>query len=156
MAFSRILVPVDFSEPAAHALALAGRLAAETGARITVLFVSPFPATDAANLGLHGAAAEYVDELEEVFEEAHQERLVKLCRDLLPADVPWVARARAGETREEILQEAGEGGHDLVVMGTHGRTGLSRALLGSVTEAVVRHSSIPVLVARRPASDPQT
>ena len=59
-------------------------------------------------------------------------------------------RVEAGEPSDTILQIAKDGGADLIVMGTHGRTGLSRLLIGSVAEAVLRRSTCPVLTLRVP------
>ncbi len=60
-------------------------------------------------------------------------------------------RVEAGEPSDTILQIAKDGGTDLIVMGTHGRTGLSRLLIGSVAEAVLRRSTCPVLTVRVPS-----
>lgn len=59
------------------------------------------------------------------------------------------AAVRRGNPHDDILSYAEENGIDVIVMGTHGRTGVKRALLGSVTEDVVRHSEIPVLTVHR-------
>ena len=60
------------------------------------------------------------------------------------------AHVRAGNTFLEILQAAQELGSDLIVMGTHGRTGLAHVLIGSVAEKVVRKNTVPVLTVRGP------
>ncbi|MFN7147779.1 MAG: universal stress protein, partial [Myxococcota bacterium] len=72
--------------------------------------------------------------------------LKRLAGEEIPADVKWDQKLREGYPPEEILQEIATGAYDLVVMGTHGHTGLKHALLGSVTERVLRQASVPVLV----------
>ena len=64
-------------------------------------------------------------------------------------------RVEAGEPSDAILRLARDGGGDLIVMGTHGRTGLSRLLIGSVAEAVLRRSACPVLTLRVPVKVPR-
>jgi len=133
-AFSTILHPTDFSDRARHAFDLACTLA-RGGARLIVLYV-----------------VEEVHIAAEDFEESLNERL----RELRPED-PTIAveyRLREGDTIEEILHEAAESSCDLIALGTHGRTGLGRLLLGSVAEAVLRRAGCPVLVARKPEEVP--
>lgn len=124
MLFTRILVPMDLSEPSIEALRLAVSIAMRVGARLTVLYVdaSTLPG-DEHPPGVHRAVASEVPEsvaVEIVFEQ--------------------------GDPSECINRIASEGDHDLVVMGTHGKTGLERVMLGSVAETVVRTCSVPVLV----------
>lgn len=64
--------------------------------------------------------------------------------------VPIVCELRAGEPAGEVTRLVDELGSDLVVVGTHGRRGLTRALLGSVAEAIIRTSPVPVLAVRAP------
>ena len=71
-------------------------------------------------------------------------------RDLVPADFSgaWEVQVTTGDPADAIVSEAAQLGADLIVMGTHGRTGLQHVLLGSVAEKVVRHASCPVLTIR--------
>jgi nucleotide-binding universal stress UspA family protein len=143
-AFDRILVPTDFSEPAGRAVDLAVDLARQRGSTITLMHVYelpvyPFgdgapsdvdfvsPVRDAARKELDGVAA------------AVERRGVDVRTELL-CGVAW----------DEILRVAELMHPDLLVMGTHGRTGLARLVLGSVTEKVVRMSTAPVLTVRGP------
>jgi nucleotide-binding universal stress UspA family protein len=80
-------------------------------------------------------------------QEAH-DALERIRREEIPSDVDARLVVREGFVPEEIVAEAENGGHDLVVMGTHGHTGLERVLLGSVAERVIRACPIPVLVTR--------
>lgn len=134
----RILVPVDFSEPSVHALRYARELAVQHGASITVLHVvEPFHADMLMDTG-----------------DLQRERR-RQAQDLLRALVAGEfgagkakAELRAGHPVEVITRFARESKADLVVLATHGRTGVPRALIGSVAERVVRHASCPVLVVR--------
>jgi nucleotide-binding universal stress UspA family protein len=128
-----ILVGIDFSEVSDRALDTAGEHARAWGARLHLLHVVP-PTTDPApSAGL--------------------ERLAGEARDGGRVVVTAVA---AGRPAAQIVHYAERHGVDLIVLGTHGRTGVSRALLGSVAEAVVRMASCPVLTVppRRPTAAP--
>ena len=130
MLFTRILVPMDLSEPAVEALRLAAAIAMRVGARLTILHVdtSPFPGDEHPE-GVHRAVAAEV-----------------------PSSVGVEVVFESGEPAACINRLAVDGEHDLVVMGTHGKTGLERVILGSVAETVVRTCAVPVLVThdRRP------
>jgi len=71
-----------------------------------------------------------------------------VCEDLAGSNIPVEDAVRTGIPHQEILQYASQQGIDLIAMGTHGRTGIERYLLGSITEKVVRLSDIPVLTVR--------
>lgn len=147
--FTDLLVPVDFSEHSSQALRLAIRVARASKGRITLLHVGLAPGVGSYDLGGYGVPVP--DTLVRLHEEAAREQehaLRKLAQEEIPADVPWRAVTREGAAADEILLEAKEGGHDVLVMGTHGRGGLQRAFLGSVTERVLRSCPIPVLVTR--------
>jgi nucleotide-binding universal stress UspA family protein len=139
MVFQHILVPFDFGEVADHALDVAVRLAAPLEAKITVFHASWLPASAPVSFG------EGFEWPTDEFEKHARETLARV-----------VAKAKAryaridglvvkGEPREEILANAARLGVDLIVMGTHGRRGMARALLGSVAERIVRTSPVPVL-----------
>jgi universal stress protein A len=138
--FSSILVPTDFSPPSAAALACARELAGRFGASLHLLHV-----------------AESVF-LRAVSEDPRERRdaLLRQLQTLLPAEEQrrvalTVAVERSDEPADEIARHARVEDIRLIVMGTHGRTGLSRLLIGSVAEKVVRRAACPVLTVRRPA-----
>jgi nucleotide-binding universal stress UspA family protein len=81
---------------------------------------------------------------EELIESA-REQLQKFAETNIPPAVPYDVRVMVGPPIDSILEQASESGADLIVMGTHGRTGIKRLLVGSVTEAVVRLAPVPVL-----------
>jgi MFS superfamily sulfate permease-like transporter len=135
-----ILHPTDFSEHADFAFQQASAMAREHGARLIVLHVRP------------SAVATSEIEAAMLPSEADHELLrVRLSR-LQPLD-PTVRvehRLQEGDPVEEILRVARECHCDLIVMGTHGRTGLGRLLMGSVAEAIVRTASCPVVTIKSP------
>ncbi|RXK46874.1 universal stress protein [Halorientalis pallida] len=129
--FERILVPTDRSDPARRAIEQAADLATRYGATVTVLNVVDTRELDGDS------------EDDERTQAARTE--LKESLDDADFDMPIEAVVRAGIPSEEILDYADEAGADLLVMGTHGRTGVRRYLLGSVAEKVVRLSDVPVL-----------
>ena len=147
--FHHLLVPTDFSETAAHALRLAVRMAREQHAALTLLHVAPPPQAAGFDFPAFGAALPQamVDLQQELMKE-RVHALDRLAHEEIPPDVRWDQRLREGYVPDEIRDELEAGTYDLLVMGTHGRTGLKHALLGSVTERVLRQCLVPVLVTR--------
>jgi nucleotide-binding universal stress UspA family protein len=146
--FTNLLVPIDFSEPCTAALRLAVKLARENKATITLLHVGLAPGVGSYDLGGYGVPIPAT--LVQLHEEAAREQehaLHKLGREEIPDDLSYRVITCEGSASDEVIAEAGKG-YDLMIMGTHGRGGLSRAFLGSVTERVLRSSPIPVLVTR--------
>ncbi|MFB6084961.1 MAG: universal stress protein [Halorientalis sp.] len=129
--FERILVPTDRSDPARQALERAADIANRYDATLTALHV-----VDTRELD----RSEAVDERTRAARAELDETIADLDVDPKPETV-----VRAGIPSEEIIDYAEESGMDLIVMGTHGRTGVRRYLLGSVAEKVVRLSDVPVL-----------
>jgi nucleotide-binding universal stress UspA family protein len=126
--FPVVLHPTDFSERARHAYDVACTLA-RGGGRLVVLNI-----------------VEAVHVASEGYEDALNERL----RGFQPDDpsIQFEYRVREGEPAPAILAEAAASRCDLIALGTHGRTGLDRLLMGSTAEAVLRHAGCPVLVVR--------
>ena len=147
-----ILVPTDFSESAARALSWARMLARALGARIVVLHVLDFPLIWMPVGGL-GSIPTPVPS-------AAADQLTAEARAILETiaqDAPEVTERvlRTGHPREIILTAARELGADVIVMGTHGRRGVSDLFIGSVAEHVVRHSLVPVWTIRAGEPTPQ-
>lgn len=140
MKITNILVPVDHSPCSEQALDYAMQLATKLDAKVHLLSVIGIPTYGVPDLGV-GITAPMMDNLI-----ADNQRAL----DRLAKDRPAVGQTlvRAGDARDVILQTAEELKVDLIVMGTHGRRGISRALLGSVTEMIVRTSPVPVLTVR--------
>jgi universal stress protein A len=144
----QILVPIDFSECSLKALRYAIPLAKEHRAAITLAYVVP---------GISGAFGEYgaidaaamVKEMRLGSERQLATVAVDEVRGAVAADT-WVC---AGSPAEEIIAAARKLPADIIVISTHGRTGLKHVLLGSVAERVVRHAPCPVLVVRERERD---
>src|SRR6185436_503850 len=136
-----ILVPTDLSEGAEQALDYACELSRTLGAQIHLLNVISIPALGVPELGV-ALTATMIDQLV-VDNQTALDQLAQKC----PAQIGQVL-VRTGDARDVINQTATELGIDLIVMGTHGRRGLSRALLGSVAESVVRSAPCAVLTVR--------
>ena len=137
--FTHILVPTDFGEPADRALDVAITLAAKFESKLTLLHSSWLPPSAYAPYaeGLYWPT----DEMAKGAKKELDAALSKVTRRYPRAEGVVVT----GEPWLTILEVAKQRGADLIVMGTHGRRGLSRVFLGSVTERVVRLSPIPVL-----------
>lgn len=146
MAFREILVPVDFSETSLHALRLAVDLARESGGRVTLLHVGVVPYVDVGPFG--ASIPNVIVAAHEQLAAEQREALERLARDEVPEAVPVRFQVREGFPPSEILAEAEAGGHDLICIGTHGRTGIERVILGSVAERVIRGAHTAVLVTR--------
>ncbi len=147
MSFQRILVPTDFSDGADKAIDLAVSMAAMSGGKVTLLHIGVTPEIY-ATWGLTGSMLNTVSELSQRLADEQKEILQKKADEHLPESCRGPIALRAGYPPEQILSVLESGEYDLVVMGTHGRTGLDRVLIGSVAERVIRRSPIPVLVAR--------
>jgi nucleotide-binding universal stress UspA family protein len=136
----KILVPTDLGEPGESALAYAVGLSESLGAEVILLHAFELPVIgfpDGALVATADLASRIVNASQKALGEAverYKGRKVKLSPVLTQ-----------GDPREIILAVANDMGADLIVMGTHGRRGIARALIGSTTESVVRTSPVPVL-----------
>jgi nucleotide-binding universal stress UspA family protein len=132
-----ILCPTDFFEPAEAAVRTAEAIARESGARLILLHVVEMPPrVEPGGVLMHPAEFDYQLEREQL--------------DAITID-PAVDLERVfvlGAVPEDILSIAEERKCDLIVIGTHGRTGLGRLLMGSVAESVIRKAPCPVLSVR--------
>jgi nucleotide-binding universal stress UspA family protein len=149
MPWKTILVPHDFSSCANHAAALARDIAQKHGAKLILLHVAQLPlGLDAdtvvtpegggplpAGQFAMGGAREHLDDL-----------AARLRKD----GVEVSQQVTLGDTVDEILRAAAREAADLIVMGTNGRTGIGRLVMGSVAERVVRQAPAPVLTLRAP------
>ena len=144
----RILVPTDFSECSDAAVRYGLELARKFGATVHLLHVIQDPATQP------WAAEGYVVPVLEALEEWQKD-----AQKRLEASIPEADRAKAivwcviASPFPEILRYATANDIDLIVMGTHGRGGVSHMVLGSIAEKVVRRAPCPVLTVRYPQHD---
>ena len=138
----RILVPTDFSETSGAALRYGTELARRFTARLYLLHVVENP----------GEAAEAGDPigLFETMQAAAHERLGTLLTSQQLQEFKPERAMRLGAAPDEIVRYAQEHEIDLIVMGTHGRRGVARVLLGSVAERIVRMAPCPVLTVHHP------
>ncbi len=142
--WKKICCPVDFSEPSRVALRVAASLARRYGAELAIFHAYPVPGYTLPE----GSVVPSTHMLQELANETDT-HLAEWKREAEDLGVPRVVTAQGvGEPAAEIVDYARESGMDLLVIGTHGRTGLSHAILGSVAERVVRHASCPVLTIR--------
>ncbi len=142
VSFKKILVPVDFGDSSKEALVYALGLAKQYGAELTLLHTWEVPVYGYGAMEfsaidmltpIQGAATAQLDALVAEVKREHAET-----KGMLARGVPW----------REVLTFIEESKPDLVVMGTHGRRGVGRAILGSVAEKIVRMSPVPVLTVR--------
>ena len=138
-----IIVAIDFSPPSMTALRHATRLAEQFGSVIRLVHVvepAPF-LNDLPNVALVRTDQEIAKEAKLKLEATAQQEIEEL--------VPVYPEVRIGKAYNEIVAAAKVSGADLIVIATHGYTGLKHALLGSTAERVVRHAHCPVLVVRQ-------
>jgi nucleotide-binding universal stress UspA family protein len=139
MKIGKILVPVDFSEGADKALSVAAELAQALGATIHVVHViPPVPYLGPPLAPGPAFAAQLRADTKKAFDD--------YMAGVKHRGIEATSILSDGIAYAEVNRVAFEIGADLIVMGTHGRTGLEHALLGSVTERVIRTSKIPVVV----------
>jgi nucleotide-binding universal stress UspA family protein len=139
MQASKIVVPTDFSRASDAVLNYATTLAKDTGAKLLITHVEePMPA--------------YVGEGYYGMPNPPNPEVRRMLEAVQPADpaIEYEHRLLIGNPAEEIVKLASDEQADMIVMGTHGRTGLSRLVMGSVAEEVVRRASCPVFTLKQP------
>lgn len=138
MAFTNILVAIDGSEFAAHAIEVAGGLATALGAQIGLVHV-----IDPKFVGSEtGVPADQISAMIR----AEGKGLLETAASTIPAPVHVWKFLREGTPWSEIVDSAHEWPADLIVIGTHGRSGIGRVVFGSTAEGVTRHAPCPVVV----------
>lgn len=143
---NQILVPTDLSPRSLFALDYAVAMAQHFSAILHLVYVhEPLPRV--SDLAWQGVE---VSELDEEQVRRARSRLRDIVSDHVKTDVAIEVDAVTGRTASAIVTAARKKGADLIVMATHGRTGLKHVLMGSTAEAVIRRSPCPVLVLRQP------
>lgn len=142
----KILFPTDFSHSSDAALEYATALASETGAKLLIVHAEDPPVA-------YGGGEMYYG----IMEPDHIE-LARMLREIKPAN-PEVSYEHHllrgdGSPASQIVDFAEEENADFIVMGSHGRTGIARLLMGSVAEAVLRRAPCPVLVTKQRQEKP--
>ncbi|MHB8970306.1 MAG: universal stress protein [Pirellulaceae bacterium] len=146
MKAKKILFPTDFSRCGDAALKMATSLARDSGALLLIVHVEEPPVAYGGGEMYYGVPEPASDDLRQMLQE------------VVPTDpqVPCEHHLVTGDPSTAIARLAEEEHADLIVMGTHGRTGLTRLLMGSVAEAVVRHAPCPVLTYKQTAHSAET
>jgi nucleotide-binding universal stress UspA family protein len=144
--FSRIVVPTDFSECAERAWAVAQRVAGILRSEVVLAHILVEPI-------VYGDPSLATDSTRQLFEQGRkwvEDELEKWASAARAQGMTARTIVRTGSANEEIVNLATDEGAELIVIGTHGRSGLNRALLGSVADRVVRFAPCPVLTVRTP------
>lgn len=139
--YKKIIVTLDRSAPAEQALAHGVEIAKAFGGRIEVVTVVPVmqqPVLEGTPVPVNWDAEVAQDE----------EYLKGIAARVKEAGVEVRSEVRRGDVAEEILRHVEEAKADLIVMSTHGRSGLGRWVYGSIADRVLRHSPVPVLLVR--------
>lgn len=135
MKAKKILFPTDFSHTGDAALALATSLARDTGATLLIVHAEEPPTAYGGGELYYGIPEPATDDLQ---------AMLKQVKPTDPA-VPYEHHLITGDPAHAVVRLANEEQVDMIVIGTHGRTGLARILMGSVAEAIVRRAECPVL-----------
>jgi nucleotide-binding universal stress UspA family protein len=138
-AFKSILLATDFGDASARAEEVACTMATRFGARLTLMHVWVLPTSAYSE-----SITLPIDRIERAAREALDRAAARL-RSVVPN---LETHLICGDPSRSIVEAAEERGHDLVVLGTHGRHGVPRFFLGSVAEKVVRSAAVPVLTVR--------
>lgn len=142
----KILYATDFSPGGRFALDYASALASATNAKLYIVHVDDV--TSGIVFGDIGYG--YLPEVDKIARE-HYEQLWQIRPT--SANIAYEYRLLRGDAADEILQTAASVHANLIVIGTHGRSGLSRLLMGSVAEKIVRRATCPVLTVKRPGAE---
>ena len=142
-----ILWPFDGSEHSIKALDIAVELAKQFKAKIHGLHVTgSMPTLMMTGYGDAQVAGFDIPLYEAELRQAAKKSLEQIVSDRVPEEVEIKTKIQTGVPKEIIADYARDNGIDLIVMSSHGRSGLSRAILGSVAEATIRTSTVPILV----------
>jgi nucleotide-binding universal stress UspA family protein len=144
------LVPHDFSASANHAAALARDQAKLHHGQLVLLHVVELPSFGHDTMLIPADKSQPPIAMRDYAMRKAEAHLDDLAKRLMADDVPASAVVRVGNTVDEINQFVAENPIDVIVMGTHGRTGVRRLVAGSVTERVVHTATVPVLTIRHP------
>lgn len=144
--FDKILTAIDFSENSDFAFEYALTLAKQFQAELTIMHVINEP------VDLRGFYVPHIsfEQLEKEIEEGAEKMMEKFCQARLAGFSNYKTAILTGIPYEEIIKKSEETGSSLIVLGTHGRTGLDHIIFGSTAERVVRSAFCPVLTIRMP------
>lgn len=147
LAINVIVVPTDFSNHSLAALEYAVGMAEAYDARLKVIFVNE-PGLEISDMAWVGVDERTMSEAQLT---ESRRSIEKIVLDRIPVDISVDAEILHGNAVKKIIEYASDVNADLIIMATHGRTGMSHVLLGSVAEQVVRKAPCPVLTLKYPA-----
>jgi nucleotide-binding universal stress UspA family protein len=163
--FKRVLCPVDLSEFSREALRLAVTIAEVSGATLDILhvihnpfdeiYLSEITQTDPALIDAYASEPQRRAKILRATEEHAEDLLKQFCHDAVKHWPQVRYHVRKGDPFENIIEGAADFLTDLIVLATHGRTGLKRLVIGSVAEKVVRHAPRAVLTVKPKSADEQ-
>ncbi|MBU2500262.1 universal stress protein [bacterium] len=151
----KILCPIDFSEPSLVALSTARGLAARFGAELHLMHCVepiPVPAGPTTQIGMPAETLDVTSYQKHMLQRARED-LEKLSSEHSTDDTPVRIHLAEGKPQNEIVACAGDIGADLMVISSHGTSGLRRFIFGSVADKIVRTSPCPVLTMTPEATD---
>jgi nucleotide-binding universal stress UspA family protein len=147
MKFKKILCPTDFSDPAGKALKVAASMAVDYSSELLVVnVVEPIPTVSAADTFPMTYLKQYLSEAES----AAKSRLAELVKKVVPPGIKVRPLILTGQAALGIVNLADKNKVDLIVIATHGQTGLKRLVFGSVTDRVIKLTSRPVMIIQTP------
>lgn len=141
----KIIAPTDFSDASREGLQAAMDLANHFSAEVHLVHVvAPIPEF----MGVHAPTGFHIPSVQKELVEGARSSLAELIEKELPHDINIDSKVITGNPATEIVKRASEISADLIVMATHGTTGWTRLVTGSVTEKVIRYADVPVLSVR--------
>lgn len=149
--FNRILVPLDGSPPSDEALGTAVELAKANGSQLRLVHVLDRSAYWTGYDPAGGAAGQVLQAMQDAGKRLLEEAATRARGAGLAVETEFIDGSGGGRLGEAVAQAANNWAADLIVVGTHGRRGPSRLLLGSGAEQIIRLARVPVLVTREPA-----
>ncbi len=142
--YKQLLVAVDFSDTSIRALQVARDLGQRLNAKLNIVHFVPMRVT---TMGVEGGM-DYIEEIHQNEVEEARGKLEEFVKQHTSTDDEVEQHVKSGEPAAEINTAVKETGADMVVIGTHGRTGLKHLLLGSVAESILKGADVPVLCVR--------
>lgn len=147
---SKIIVPIDGSKVAQKAAKYAVDLAKQTGASLTLLSVIDNRFVIEQSVSASASPTHLREAVEDYLKQSAQSFTDEIAKECKRKRIQYKAAIRTGHPVEEIVREAIKSKADLIIMGSHGKSALRAAVLGSVTFGVIhKDSKIPVLIVRR-------
>jgi nucleotide-binding universal stress UspA family protein len=149
----KVIIGVDDSPHSKAALDWVRKMRWPLNTRFIVLSAAPLEVV--AYTLVEAGGPSVIQEVQRELVKTHEELAARVERELQSAGLTTVGRVERGDPRDVIVRVAEREHADLVIVGSHGRTGLPKLLMGSVASHVVTHAPCPVLVVKRPGHSPE-